>query len=235
MKVFKFIANIILKALFIFLLLLIFLLFIYFISIKVAQKRGTLDKIPINMFVILTQSMEPTINPGDIVIDYTPKDRNYDVGDVITYIAVDGFHAGSTITHRIIEIVDQEGQRLYRTKGDSNNTADFSLVAPENIVGRTILKIPRAGYIRQFLVTKVGWIVAVIFPCLVIIGCDVWKGIKKKFVKESKGTISAKPIEDKKENTIKDSKFDFAKIFKTKANSTKKDSDDNEEDFWGIN
>ena len=228
MKTIKFIFNIILKALFIFLLLLIFLLFVYFVSIKVAEKKGQLDKIPINMFVILTQSMEPAIKPGDIVIDYTPKDRMYEIGDVVTYLATDGYHAGSTITHRVIEIVNQDGVRMYRTKGDSNNTADFSLVTTENIIGRTVLKIPRAGYIRQFLVTKVGWIFVVVFPCLVIIGCDILQVVKKILKKESKGTINVTKFN--KEVNIKHSVSDFVK----KLSSLEEESDDDEEDFWGI-
>ena len=230
MKNIKFIFNIILKALFIFLLLLILLLFIYFVSIKIAQKKGKLSAIPINMFVILTQSMEPTINPGDIVIDYTPKNKEYVVGDVITFLATDGYHAGSTVTHRIIEIVEQDGDIYYRTKGDANNTADFSLIKKDNVIGKTIFKIPKAGYVRQFLVTKVGWILVVVMPCLTIICYDLLQNIKKKVKRNSKGVINneIKKDEPKKLNIFLN-KFSF-----NGAVDNKKDSDDDEEDFWGI-
>lgn len=212
MKTIKFIFNIILKALFIFLLLLIFLLLIYFVSIKVSQKRGTLNKIPINLFVILTQSMEPAIKPGDVVVDYSPKNKKYNVGDIITYVATEGYHSGSSVTHRVIEIVEKNGEYLYRTQGDANNTADFSLVSSKNIIGKVIFKIPKVGYVRQFLVTKVGWVFIVIFPCLVIIGCDGLKRIKKV---------------DKLNKVIIDNK-------NLAIDTDKEDGDDDEEDFWGI-
>lgn len=232
MKTIKFIFNIILKALFIFLLLLIFLLLIYFVSIKIAQKKGKLNTIPINMFVILTQSMQPTINPGDIVIDYTPKNRKYEVGDVITFLAVDGYHAGSTVTHRIIEIVEQDNETYYRTKGDSNNAADFSLIKVDNVVGKTVFRIPKAGYVRQFLVTKVGWILVVVMPCMTIISYDILQGVKKRIKKETKGDINSEVKNDapKKENTFL-KKFSPANT----VGNNKKDSGDSEEDFWGVN
>ena len=109
---------------------------------------------------------------------------------------------------------------------------DFSLLKIDNVVGKTILKIPKAGYVRQFLVTKVGWILVVIMPCLTIICYDLLQVIKKRIKKDSKGVINSevKTDETKKENTF------LKKLSRTASvDNGKKDSGDNEEDFWGIN
>ena len=44
-----------------------------------------------------------------------------------------------------------------------------------NVIGRVVFKVPKAGYIQQFLVSKTGWIVAVVLPALGIIIYDLLK------------------------------------------------------------
>ena len=64
-------------------------------------------------YAVLTSSMEPTIDAGDIV--YTYDTGNYEEADVITYR-----HDGRLITHRVV-VADAGG---FRTKGDANDSPD---------------------------------------------------------------------------------------------------------------
>ena len=48
----------------------------------------------------------------------------------------------------------------------------------ENVIGRVVFRIPKAGYIQQFMVTKTGWIVVVVIPCLGIVIYDILKMFK---------------------------------------------------------
>ena len=75
----------------------------------------------------------------------------------------------------------------FQTKGDANNTADFTLAEDTNIIGEVIFKIPKIGYIQSILATKGGLIIVVLIPCLAILSYDIvklGKNVKNKVVKK---------------------------------------------------
>ena len=57
------------------------------------------------------------------------------------------------------------------------------MVPEKNIFGKVILKIPKLGYLQEFLASKGGWIIVILIPCLAVISYDVVKlakGLKRK-------------------------------------------------------
>lgn len=189
MKNVKKVAKIISNIIFYILLLIIILLIGYIILINVYKKQDKLGDIPINFYTILTTSMTPTIKAGDIVITLKDKNNIYKTGDPITFVSEGNISKGVIITHRIIDTKIVNGSYFYYTKGDANNTADGSPVSATSVIGKVILKIPKAGFIQQFVVSKFGWLVVVVLPCLAIIVYDIVKIFEKmmkgKFFKES--------------------------------------------------
>ena len=171
----KRISHIVSNAIFTILVLIIAVLLIYVIYIKVLESQGRLGDAKFNFYTILTQSMYPTIEAGDIIVTYKNSDDIYNTKDIITFVSPSD---PVTITHRIIEVSMVNGEYYYRTKGDHNNTADRQVIPSDNVIGRVVLRIPKAGYIQQFLVSRTGWIVAVVLPCLGIIIYDIIKIIK---------------------------------------------------------
>lgn len=194
MKNVKKIAKIISNIIFYILLLIIILLIGYIILINVYKKQDKLGDIPINFYTILTTSMTPTIKAGDIVITLKDKNNIYKTGDPITFVSEGNISKGVIITHRIIDTKVVNGSYFYYTKGDANNTADGSPVSANNVIGKVILKIPKAGFIQQFVVSKFGWLVVVVLPCLAIIVYD----IVKIFEKIMKGKIFKERLKDPK-------------------------------------
>lgn len=181
MKVLKRIARGISNLLFYVLLAIIVLLVVYVGVVTVYKKQDRLDEIPLNFYTILTTSMVPEIQAGDIVITLKNNSGVYKEKDVITFISEGNMTKGVTITHRIIKREVINDINYYYTKGDANNTADTSPVSSNNVVGKVILKIPKAGYLQQFMVSKFGWLVVVVFPCLAIIIYDVIKIFERMF------------------------------------------------------
>lgn len=175
MNALKKVTRVISNIIFYILLFIILLLIIYVIVINVYRKQDRLGDIPINFYTILTTSMVPKINAGDIVITYKNQDNMYEVNDVITFVSESNISKGTTITHRITNRELLNGKYYYYTKGDSNSTGDTSPVSSTNVIGKVVLKIPKAGYIQQFMVSKFGWLVVVVLPCLAIIIYDVVK------------------------------------------------------------
>ena len=118
---------------------------------------------------IVGDSMSPTLETGDMVIS-RPVDPAYImVGDTITYHSpIDG----QLVTHRVVEI-QGHGELLFQTKGDACEHPDPYLVPPENIVGMVGLNIPLMGYISSFVKTPLGATIALVIPCLIIIGVEL--------------------------------------------------------------
>lgn len=209
MKNVKKVAKIISNIIFYILLLIIILLIGYIILINVYKKQDKLGDIPINFYTILTTSMTPTIKAGDIVITLKDKNNIYKTGDPITFVSEGNISKGVIITHRIIDTKIVNGSYFYYTKGDANNTADGSPVSASNVIGKVILKIPKAGFIQQFVVSKFGWLVVVVLPCLAIIVYD----IVKIFEKIMKGKIFKERLKDSK---TKSKREDLNKILDNK-------------------
>ena len=93
--------------------------------------------------IVLTQSMQPTINPGDIVLSLNPERLPPKIGDVVTYTArrFDG-SAVASFTHRIMSGDAQNG---FVMKGDNNPAPDTQKPTISDISGVVFYTIPMIG------------------------------------------------------------------------------------------
>ncbi|WP_297535646.1 signal peptidase I [Thermococcus sp.] len=100
--------------------------------------------------VILTNSMQPTINPGDLVVVKPVDPYKLHVGDIILYqIHIGG--ATYRITHRIVAIGhDREGRLYFITKGDNRKYTDPWRVYPNQVIGEVVLVIPHIGKVWYY-------------------------------------------------------------------------------------
>lgn len=101
---------------------------------------------PIYPSVIATGSMEPLINPGDVILvkKITDMEGVYNLkADEIIQFKRDNI----LISHRIIELVfDDEQGLLFRTKGDNNTSEDIDLVKPQDLKGTIVYTVPKVGW-----------------------------------------------------------------------------------------
>lgn len=162
-----------------------FLLY-YIITTQLSATKGDKYAPKFSMYTIVSPSMTPNINVYDIVIDKKVEDfSELKVGDVITFISTSSISNGMTITHRIVDIIETEEGTKYKTKGDNNLTADYSLVTQDKIIGKVKFRIPQLGRVQFFLSSKGGWLIIILIPALIIILSDIFKlvnlvGIKKR-------------------------------------------------------
>lgn len=93
--------------------------------------------------VILTESMEPTLSPGDVVIELRADKKNPRVGDIVTYVGkrIDGTSIG-TFTHRVIGF-DEKNNLIMQ--GDANPTPDTQHPSKDDLVGVALFSIPMIG------------------------------------------------------------------------------------------
>lgn len=109
----------------------------------------SLGLFPIFPSVIISGSMRPYFQVGDIALVYKVKPETLRVGDVVCYRG-----ESLPVLHRIIEIREERGERLLVTKGDANRVPDPAPVAMEQVKGKVVGKIPKIGWFTVFLRTK---------------------------------------------------------------------------------
>ena len=136
------------------------------------QSPGRMNLVPM---VVLSGSMQPQINAGDVVISKSVKPKNIKVGEIITYKD----RHNSLITHRVVAIIEKKEAPVFITKGDANNVVDQSPVYPAQIVGVKTLRIPYGGYIANFIKSKTGFSLIIILPTIFLL-CGELKNILLK-------------------------------------------------------
>lgn len=161
-KVLKISSNIITSLLF------LLLLFMVFVVISSKASGGEPNFLGYQLKTVLSGSMEPTFKTGSIIaVKPLENPTNLQKNDVITFMETEE----KLITHRIIEVIDNGEQVLYRTKGDNNEDPDTSAVMPQNIVGKySGLTIPYAGYFIDYAKSKTGTALLLIIPGIFLLG-----------------------------------------------------------------
>jgi signal peptidase I len=95
--------------------------------------------------VVAGSSMEPTVPRGAVVFVQPIMPATAHIGDIVTF-AVNG-DANNLVTHRVVQVEqDDEGLAL-RTEGDANNTEDVWRIRANDTVGKVILWVPMAGFV----------------------------------------------------------------------------------------
>ena len=192
----KYIVKTISMAMLVVLVTVGLLLLFVFISTKVANKKGA--RPPINLYTIISPSMTPNINVYDVVVTVKTDISKLKVGDVISFYTNEVNVNGLTITHRIYQIVEQDGGHYFKTKGDYNQYVDKWTVKENDIVGKVVFKLPQLGRIQFFLGSRGGWLIAILIPALAIIAYDIYKIIKLILIRQK--ILLYQKQEDIKEN-----------------------------------
>ena len=149
------------------------------------SSRGISKSPLLNAYVIVTESMVPTIDVNDAIIVKRVKNNTLDIGDIITFSSNDVYFNGLTVTHRIVgKKLDVDGNYIYRTKGDNSSLEDTALVNLNNIYGKVVLRLPKIGYIQGFVSTPLGFVLSIVIPVLMVVCYEAWriyKTIKQRY------------------------------------------------------
>ncbi len=125
--------------------------------------------------VTSTRPAEDHIEVDDLIFAKNADFGALEVGQIVTFMERDlkGQLTGAVVTHRIIDIETKDGKKVYRTKGDANNTIDTVPVAPEDIVGVYSLRIAKLGAFIFFLQKPWGMVIFIGVPVLAFIIYDI--------------------------------------------------------------
>lgn len=133
--------------------------------------------------IVLSDSMYPDIKKGDLIITKAVDPSELVVGDVISFYAAEDNY--TTIwTHKIIEVIDENGELKFKTQGINNPTPDGKLREADKIVGKwSDVRFGGVGNLAMAMQKPGGLIICVVVPILLFVGYDV---IRRKMYEKGK-------------------------------------------------
>ena len=166
------------------------LIIIFLVVSKVQGDTPTL--FGYQMYFIRTGSMEPYLEPGDVIISKKYDGRELvsgENGDVVTYRGSIGNRA-ELITHRVIEV---DGDEII-TQGDANNIAD-SPITKNEIEAVMVYKTVVIDKIYKVISTTWGFWLLIFMPIAMLIISEI-VSLAKELKKEKDEVAEENENED---------------------------------------
>lgn len=120
---------------------------------------------------IRSGSMEPALMVGGVAVLQEVEAEAIKTGDIIAYKPYGQYDR--TVTHRVVEVVDEYGKISFRTKGDANREIDPYGIPGEAVDGVVRMHIPFIGQFVDFAQTRTGYLLLIAIPGFIIIGMEL--------------------------------------------------------------
>lgn len=144
--------------------------------LAVCLQRFTDNKMALlnyRLFTVVTGSMEPKYNIGDVLISKDVDPEAIEIGDTVSYLGAEGNFNGKIVTHEVINIEKNEtGELLFHTKGIANLVQD-PIVNEKQLYGKVVYKANILSFVYKTISSKLGMLLCVILPLMVIIATEI--------------------------------------------------------------
>ncbi len=162
-------------------LLAVAILFCGFVMYQIMH-NGYVSIFGYSVFHVVSDSMEPTIPVGTLIVCQKTDIQNIKERDIITFRSLETYMLGKMVTHRVVGIEDINGEIALRTRGDHNNSEDGHYVTAENLVGRVVYQTPGGNIFEKlydFLTTKMGFLSIVVMPVILLTAIILRENVKR--------------------------------------------------------
>lgn len=122
-------------------------------------------------YTVMSGSMEPAIETGDVVVNRPTSPRDARVGDVVTF--KDPSRAGRLVTHRVLRRVNRGDQVAFVTRGDANTTTERWTVPAQGRIGRVVFDVPKAGFVMARLRQPTFLLLVIVLPAVVLAAFEI--------------------------------------------------------------
>ncbi|MDO5302099.1 MAG: signal peptidase I [Tissierellia bacterium] len=143
-------------------------LFILFLGINLYFPDKAMDLFKFRPYIIVSDSMSPIIEIGDIVVLRAVDPKNLVEGDIISF---QWDHR--TVIHFVAQIEEDGSQgRSFRTKNARAHESaqwDYWTLGEEHITGVLAFKIPKVGFLGLFLRSFQGMISVVVLAAVFLL------------------------------------------------------------------
>lgn len=172
-KFIKFLIKFIKVVVWIFVLLVIFVILVQRIfnnQVSIGSYR---------MFTVVTGSMEPVYNVGDVVISKEVDPSTIKKGDDVVYLGEKDDFKDKIVTHRVIKIEKKEGDYYFTTKGVANEYSD-PVISSDQIYGKVVYRPVVLSFLSGILNTRLGFYLLIFVPVAFLIFLEILDYIKRK-------------------------------------------------------
>ena len=118
-------------------------------------------------YKVLSGSMSPQIETGDLVVARSISPVSARVGQIVTF--VDPEDSSRLINHRIVQIRPEMRQISFVTRGDANTTTEHWSVARSGTIGLVEYRIPKLGYGLFWISGRAGRLGLMVVPALLLV------------------------------------------------------------------
>lgn len=191
-KTLKIMGNILYYALVVLVLLILAVVILQRVTNNNASIGG------IRIFNIVTESMMPEYKVGDILVSKSIEPSKIEIGDDLVYLGEKGSFQGKTITHRVIEIEQQDGEYKFHTKGIANTEED-PIVSESQVYGVIIYKAHILSFISKIINNLYGFYFLIFVPLTILIIVKIIKVRRENDEEEIEENTSENENENKKE------------------------------------
>ena len=137
----------------------VFIILVSFILV-VCLQRFSNNKISIfnyRMFTVISGSMKPKYDIGDVLIAKWIEPSEIKVGDTISYSGTKGDFSGKVITHQVIKIEKNiKGEYIFHAKGLANLVED-PVVSADQIYGVVMYRSFILSTVYRIVATNIGF------------------------------------------------------------------------------
>lgn len=143
--------------------------------ISVCMQRFSNNKLSVfnfRMFTVVSGSMKPKYDIGDVLIAKEIDAQDIKVGDTISYQGTVNSFKDKVVTHQVVSIEKVDGKYYFHTKGLANLVED-PVVSENQIYGKVIYKSFIISFIYKIVSTSVGFYAFIIVPILYIIVSEI--------------------------------------------------------------
>lgn len=172
-KFIKFLLKFIKVIVWIFVLLVIFVILVQ----RIFDNRVSIGSY--RMFTVVTGSMEPVYNVGDVVISKEVEPSTINKGDDVVYLGEKNDFKDKIVTHRVIKIENKDGEYYFTTKGVANDYSD-PVISSDQIYGKVVYKPVVLSFLSGILNTKLGFYLLIFVPVAFLIFLEILDYIKRK-------------------------------------------------------
>ena len=120
------------------------------------------------LYVVVSPSMEPQIEVGDVILSKEYDGEALKVGDVVTYLGKTGDMSGKMITHEIVRI---DGDEIV-TKGTANQTEDPP-ISKSDVYSVMLYNTVVISALYGVMTSTAGFICLVVLPLVLMIISEI--------------------------------------------------------------
>ena len=121
----------------------------------------------IRVFTIISNSMVPDYEIGDILILKSEKPSNIKIDDNVTYIGKTGQVKGLFVTHKVIDKREEDGKYYFTTQGTNNEIADPE-IDESQIYGKVVYKTVLLSALCKIMLKPAGYYILFMLVALVV-------------------------------------------------------------------